>query len=547
MGYARAIAALFLALAAGAAGAADTPSGPEPGMGIYRQGMLSSGAALRGRLGNGVELSGADVACAKCHRRSGLGGGEGQRTIRPIAGRLLFGRPDLLATERALVVSGGARVQPPYTVETLARALREGVDPTGRPLDGLMPRFDMSDEEVAQLAAYLGRLSQASAPGVSDSEIHFATIVAPGVDPLRTQAMLGVLEPFFADKNAGTRREGARKAIGRERMYRSYRTWVLHVWELEGSPDTWQAQLEARYREQPVFAVLSGIGAGNWRPVHQFCEQAELPCLFPNIDYPVISDSDYASIYFSRGIVLEAEVLAKHLADAGQGNRAGPIVQVFRDDAVGRVPAQALRAALRRQGIEDVVDRPVSGESPVSHAFWSKLLSGERVGTLVTWLDERDLVNLHALGEPPSGLERFYLSGSLVSSPCRILMFDSWLDKVRLTYPFELASRRAQRLSRLDVWLRARNIPLLDERIQANTYFAVTVAGDALAHMEQNFSRDYFIERVEQMTEQSLSSAVYPRLSLGPGQRYASRGSYVVRFSGGGENMLVPVSEWIVP
>jgi hypothetical protein len=96
-------------------------------------------------------------------------------------------------------------------------------------------------------------------------------------------------------------------------------------------------------------------------------------------------------------------------------------------------------------------------------------------------------------------------------------------------------------------WLEARNIALLDERIQSSTYFALTVAGDALSSMGDNFSRDYFIERLEQMTEQSLSSAVYPRLSLGPGQRFASRGSYVARFPRDGENMLVPVSEWIVP
>lgn len=545
MARARTIVAALLALAASAA-FAGAPDGADPGMGIYRQGLLPSGAPLHGVLRNGAELDGADAACAKCHRRSGLGGGEGQRTIRPIAGRLLFSRPNFPATERATVLSGGD-LAPPYTVETLARALREGVDPAGRTLDALMPRFDMSDADVAQLAAYLQGLSQTKAPGVSGNEIHFATVIAPGVDPQREKAMLDVLRAFFADKNGGTRLEGKRKAIGRERMYRSYRTWVLHEWKLEGSPGTWPAQLEAHYREQPVFAVLSGMGAGNWRPVHEFCEQAELPCLFPNVDYPVIGEAHYASIYFSRGIALEAEVLAKHLAEAGPGGRAGPIVQVFRDDAVGRVPADAMRDALRRQGIGDLVDRPVSGQSPVPPAFWSKLLATERPGIVVLWLDQDDLANLHALGEPPKGLERFYLSGSLVTSPCRVMMLDSWLDRVRLTYPFELGTRRAQRTARMERWLHTRNIPLLDERIQANTYFAVTVAGDALASMEENFSRDYFIERVEQMTEQALSSGLFPRLSLGPGQRFASRGGYVVRFSGGGDNLLVPVSDWIVP
>lgn len=541
MAHASKIVALLLALAASAACASEAPSGQDPGMRIYRSGLLPSGAVLRGVLRNGTELSGPDAACAKCHRRSGLGGGEGQRTIRPIAGRLLFASP----TERAGKPWEKAQSRSSYTVETLARALREGVDPSGRILDELMPRFSMSDDNVEQLVAYLKNLSQTSAPGVSENEIHFATIVTPGVDPVRTKAMLEVLETFFADKNAGTRKEGRRKAIGRERMYLAYRTWVLHVWKLEGLPETWSAQLEAYYRKQPVFAALSGMGAGDWRPVHEFCEQAALPCLFPNINYPVISETDYASIYFSRGIVLEAEVLARHLADAGRDGQGGSVVQVFHDDAVGRVPAQALRAALRNHGVSNLVDRPVSRKEPVSAGFWRGLLEAERPGILVLWLDDGDFVNLHALGDPPPGLESFYFSASLVTSPCRVLLFDTWLDKVRLLYPFELASRRMQRASRMDLWLRSRNIPLTDERVQANTYFAVTVAGDALAHMDENFSRDYFLERVEQMTEQSLSSVLYPRLSLGPGQRYASRGSYVVKYSSGGE--MVPVGDWIVP
>jgi len=53
---------------------------------------------------------------------------------------------------------------------------------------------------------------------------------------------------------------------------------------------------------------------------------------------------------FSRGVALEAEVLARHLAESGQAGRAGRIVQVFRDNDAGRVPAQILRAALQRCG-----------------------------------------------------------------------------------------------------------------------------------------------------------------------------------------------------
>ena len=202
-------------------------------------------------------------------------------------------------------------------------------------------------------------LSSASAPGVTDREIHFSTIVTPGVDPDKRRALLDVLQAYFRDKNGGTRKEVRRREVGSEQMYRAFRTWVLHVWELGGAPETWHAQLEAHYRQQPVFAVIGGLGHGSWQPVHGFCEEAGLPCVFPDVDYPVVEGAGYYSLYFSRGVTLEADVLARQLAETRSG--MGGIAQVFRDDALGRLPAQALREAMQRREAGALADYPVSG------------------------------------------------------------------------------------------------------------------------------------------------------------------------------------------
>ena len=545
--FARQLLAVMAMLAANCMFAAAAEDGA--GTRIYREGMLPSGEPLCGMVQNGVVLSGNAAACASCHRRSGLGGGEGQSTVRPIAGRLLFEPPQVSLVQRSIFPDGAAASRPAYTRAALARALREGIDPSGRTLDALMPRFDLGDDDVTQLADYLEQLAPRAVPGVTGSEIHFATVVAAGVPAAQERAMLDVLQAFFSVKNSGTRREQQRMEVGRslpgsEQMYRGYRNWKLHVWKLDGPPGSWRAQLEAYYRQQPVFALLSGIGAHTWQPVHEFCEQNEIPCLFPNADIPVADESGYATLYFSRGLALEAEVLAKHLADTGQGG--GAIVQVFRDDERGRAPAEALRAAMRQRGF-DVADRPLSGNQPVPTSFWTRLLNVDRPKMLILWLSDADIAGFPAQGEAPPWLDGLYLSASLTEAPGRFRQSGGWREKIRVAYPFELPERRAQRLSKMKVWLRARNVPLLDERIQDNTYFAATIAGDALAHMDENFSRDYFIERVERMTEQSLFPAIYPRLSLGPGQRFASKGGYIARFAGADGDRFVAESDWLVP
>jgi mono/diheme cytochrome c family protein len=525
--------ALLLAwLLAPPALAAEEPAGQR----IYREGILPSGQPLRGLLPNGAVLSGEAAACVRCHRRSGLGGGEGPNTVRPIAGELLFAQ-----TSRDASNPADSRV-------ALARALRTGLDPNGRRLDALMPRFDLGDAEVELLADYLQRLGSASTPGVSDSEIHFATVIAPGVDARREQAMLGVLQAFFAGKNGGTRQEQRRREIGRTlagndvtghgKMYLAYRTWRLHEWRLHGAPASWPAQLEAYYREQPVYALLSGIGHGDWQPVHAFCEHNEIPCLFPSIDFSGQALDGYASFYFSRGAQLEAEVLARHVADTGQG---GDIVQVFREDDGGRAAALALRMALQQQGLT-VRDRPLPAGRVADAAFWSRLLATKPPRTLVLWLNEADMDDFPLHQAAPPGLHSLYVSASLQQAT-RLRAADGWAGTLHVIDQTEAAERRERRMARMQVWLRMRKVPLLDERIQADAFFAASLAGDALAHMDENYSRDYFIERVEHMTEQSLFPSVYPRLSLAPGQRFAAKGAYVSGQAGDGS----ATRDWLVP
>jgi len=516
------------------------------GQSIYRDGLLASGKPVRATVQKGVVLNGADAACVKCHRRSGLGGSEGQNTIRPIAGRLLFSQAQPERAWRRGAPASGTAVRPAYTQATLARALREGVDPAGHALDALMPRYTLSDKDIAQLHAYLEKLSSTSAPGVTDSEIHFSTIITPDIHPDKRRAMLDVLQAFFRDKNGGTRKETRRREVGREQMHRAYRTWVLHPWALSGSPETWPEQLAAYYRQQPVFAVIGGIGGGSWQPVHAFCEAFEVPCVFPDVDYPDITGTGYYPLYFSRGVALEAEVLAKHLLETDQTSKTGTVVQVYRDTALGRLPAQVLRHALQGKGGKTVIDYPLTDASRMPPEFLAKLSANVRPNVLVIWLDTAEFEALAFADAPPDGLEEIVVSASLLAMR-RPDLPENWLGKLRMVYPFDLPTSREQRLARMKAWLHARSIPLADERTQANAFFAATVTGDAMSHLGENFSRDYFIERIEQMTQSSLSPSIYPHLSLGPGQRFASKGGYVVRFSPGEDGTPVAISEWLIP
>jgi hypothetical protein len=91
-------------------------------------------------------------------------------------------------------------------------------------------------------------------------------------------------------------------------------------------------------------------------------------------------------------------------------------------------------------------------------------------------------------------------------------------------------------------WLLSHRVPKGNERIQFATWFTMALLDYSLTRMVENFSQDYLIEMIENEAETSLNPGVFPGLSLGPGQRFASRDAYVVKANG-----LEPARDWIVP
>jgi cytochrome oxidase Cu insertion factor (SCO1/SenC/PrrC family) len=512
------------------------------GEAIYRRGILPSGEPVTAARQTDLRISGAAAACVNCHRRSGLGEVEGRIGIPPISGQYLFhprakDRDDLDLP----FVETMRPDRDPYTEATLARAIREGVSVDGRPLSYLMPRYSLGDADMSTLIDYLKGMTPTRVPGVGDSVLHFATIITPDADPVKRRGMLDVLEHFFTDKDAFSRAESPRMRSSHRMMFKANRRWLLHVWELSGPPATWDRQLREHLAHEPVLAVISGLGGKTWAPVHAFCEAVALPCLFPNVDLPVVAEQDFYSLYFSKGVLLEAGLIARQLTEDDGAAAPGRVVQVFRPDDIGLPAAKAARAALS-DGVWRIVDRPV-GAGGTEAALATALKDVGSRDTLVLWLRPGDLA---ALANIPVRASSVYVSG-LMGGTANASLPAPWRRVARLSYPFDLPDQRRIRMDYPLGWFRIRQIPVVDERVQADTYLACGLLAETLSHMADSFIPDYLVERLESLLEHRILTAYYPRLALAPNQRFASKGGYIVRFADPPGGQLIAASDWIVP
>ena len=524
-------------LAYGPAVTAD-PAVDPVGKRIYRSGLLPDGNLMTGTVEHDVAVTAKQMACAQCHRRSGLGSSEGGTVFPPINGPALFAPKQNRRAELGGVRAAGTAQRPAYTRASLVRAIRDGVDPSGRVLNRLMPRYALSPDAAEHLIDYLTTLSVKSSPGVTATELHLATIIAPPADPVKRQAMLAVLRAYVRDKNAQTRLESRRAQHSpwhKEWPYEAYRHWVLHVWELSGPAEDWARQLEEFYTTRPVFAIVGGLGEGQWEPVHAFCEGRSVPCLFPNVELPPDPGQDFYSVYLTRGLYTEASAIARHLA----ASTTGHVVQLYPDTEEGRGVAAAFDEALERAGANRSEGHPVAPGRKLDRRYWEEVLRGHAPDALVAWLPPRQVAALDTL--PATRLPaRLYLSSGMldpkgIAALPQALRERSYLARRILT---DVSLQR--RLRRVNAWLRAKHIPLTAPRVQANTFFAAITVTDVMAHIRGNFYRDYFLEKIEHMVDNVVWKSVYPEMSLAPGQRVAVKGCYIVSLRDGRADWLVP-------
>jgi Cytochrome c len=536
----------LLALLAGAVRAA-APSA-KVGESIYLHGVLGSGAPLQGvRQAGGINATGAQAACVNCHQRSGLGSNEGHLRIPPISGPYLFHAREATSKEPILpYVEWMHGNRDPYTDATLARAIREGVDSQGRPLKDLMPHFGLNDSDMAALIDYLKSLNARPVPGVTDTVLHFATVITPDADPVKRRGMLDVMEHYFVDKNqfpigpsAQMRTSG--KTEYAKSMFMSHRLWKLHVWELTGPASTWRGQLEQDMAKEPVLAVVSGLGGSNWAPVHDFCERAGLPCLFPNVEVPV-DDSDFYPLYFSKGVLLEAELIAQAIGRSDASGSAAIVQQVYRAGDSGEAAAQALAAALKKRGIE--ARSQVLAAGPAGRGVAEALRAASTASVLVLWLRPSDLAQMGDASAAPASVYVSGLMGGLERSP----LPQGWRSRVRMAYPLDLPEHRDLRLRYALNWFSIKHIPVVDEQVQANTYLACGLLAETLSHMADNFVQPFMVELLQSSIERRLiNTGYYPRMALGWNQHFASKGGYIVSFPEPSGTRLVADSDWTVP
>lgn len=279
------LAALLVAACPAAAGDDLTPA-QERGKLIYTKGESAASRIITAAISTSEAPASASILpCTQCHGLDGRGIG----IVSPDINWATLVDPD---GHEHLQRNHGA-----YDEVSLARAIREGVDPAQNKFEPTMPRYTMADEDMADLIAYLKVIDAELDPGLSASTIRIGTVL-PTAGPLggAGTAMKAVIEAYFDSVNASGGVHDRQLEL------------VVGEYGAEDTPAFWRAQ--DLLRDEALFALVAAYVPGFEDEFTNLVESTKVPHVGPH----TLIGSNTSSRYefdLQAGLAEQAEALVK--------------------------------------------------------------------------------------------------------------------------------------------------------------------------------------------------------------------------------------------
>jgi hypothetical protein len=218
------------------------------------------------------------------------------------------------------------------------------------------------------------------------------------------------------------------------------------------------------------------------------------------------------------------------------------VVQVVRTGRRGQALGEGFRDTWTKSGHPAPVEIALAEGEPLTGARLGEIVAREKPAALLVWDDATCLGPLETLVGSPDRpgvvlTSGTYLGKALWSVP------EALREMLYFTYPYRLPQDDARFDITVSKVLAGRRDAEVDPRILRQSFITQEVLGKALMEMRGEYYRDFLLDTVGMMTD--LYLPLYERVSFGPGQRYASKGCYIVQLAKGEEPQLERRSEWV--
>lgn len=510
---------LFVACLAAGSGAASLNGQEQRGKIIYFQGKSPSEKPITAYFGKDLlEMPGESATCGSCHGYDGLG--------RPESGVIPTNITwDYLFKSYGHIHPDGVE-HGPFTLENLKSYMRDGVYPGGKKGDPSMPVYDISDQDLDDLLAFMKRLGTESEPGLSENEITIGMLVpADGALAPMGEAMEKTVAAYFAYVNE---RGGI---YGRTLQLSVRRTVTM-------SPDSFADML----REKQVFALVSPFVPGFDDHLPQICAAEKIPAVGPFTLFPVnMMALNKQVFYLYPGIREQAAALIDFSASklplkkphmavvfAGRENLEG-----LAQEAEERGAARGWRVSKRKYQVGSFSARTLVSELMKKKTDLVLFLGHEEETR--AFLDEASKKSWYP----------YVLSSGVFLGKGAMDIPPGFKEKAFLAYPTLPEDRKDWGVAELSRVLGKEGVAVTHLSAQIAAYASAKVLVEGLRQSGRDLSRERFILSLEKLYE--FDTGLTPPITFNRNRHIGAPGAYVVTVDPGkkGTRETITSKGWI--
>lgn len=487
---------------------------------IYVLGTSASGQAILAYLGDeSLEVDGSTLACANCHGWDGQGKPEGGVTPSNIAWAAL--------TKPYGVTHPNGRSHPAYTERAFELALTRGLDPAGNRLLNVMPRYQMSRADMADLIAYVKRLGTDRDPGITDDSIRIGTVVPTrGALAEMGQAVKATLSAYFDELNS-------QGGIYNRRV-------ELKFAETGETPAGTRANVEQLLRAEQVFALTGAITAGADQELFTLAAERAVPLVGPLTFYPAPgAPLNRQVFYLLSGWDAQARVLVNFAVQQTAADKTSVTI-VSPGSAAARGVAEVIKDQFRKDGRRAPDTYEYAPAAYDATALARKLSETEQSAVFFLGSGAEALALTEA-AEKLHWSPQLYLPSAVVGQ--EILAAPASFDhKIFLAFPTSPAAQTPQGVQAFRAFAAKHQLPAHHLAAQLSAYAAAAVLAEGLKRGGRDLSREKLIAALEGFYE--FETGVTPALTYNPNRRIGALGAYIVSLDLN-KKQFVPASGWL--
>jgi ABC-type branched-subunit amino acid transport system substrate-binding protein len=404
-------------------------------------------------------------------------------------------------------------------------AITRGKDPAGNQLQNVMPRYQMSQEDLADLIAYLKHLGKDSDPGISETAIIIGGLIpASGSLAELGQAVKAVTTAYFDEINS-------HGGIYNRRIEPKFV-------DTAETPAGTLANVERLLKEQQIFAMTGAFIAGSEKEIASLVAQQEVPVvgpltLLPQNGFPL----NRQIFYLLSGVDGQARALAKFVAAKPEFKNSASAV-VYQHSEINKnilesIKDQSAKAGLNAPTVYDYEPGSFDAGKSVEQLKQPKLVfflgGGEE---LLAFMREAEKINWF----PTIAITGLGAGTKILDAPPA---FDG---KLFLAFPTAPADQSPESIQEFRALAEKHKLPPAHLAAQFSALSSARILTEGLKRAGKDISREKLIQALEGFYE--YQTGLTPAISFGPNRRIGAMGAYVVTVDLK-QKQFVPASGWI--